>query len=156
MTRFENDGVFIQEKVWLKNSLSQQEGGWQCRGRSEYRNKLWRVTSHMDARGTYVKEIGRVSGWATGWQRANYCVLGGCLLSLSLCRRDFQYFLKVRPSSLLMCGCISSSSDLWLRMSLRRKPLFKSSCVWGLSGLAAQAWTTAQEDPYSWKIVFWL
>jgi len=25
MTRFENVGVFIREKVWLENSLSQQE-----------------------------------------------------------------------------------------------------------------------------------
>ena len=40
----------------------------------------------------------------------NYCVVGGCLLSLSLCRRGFQDLLKVRPSSLLiLCGCISSS-----------------------------------------------
>jgi hypothetical protein len=45
-----------------------------------------------------------------GWQRSKYCVIGGCLLSLSLCRRGFQDLLKVRPSSLLMlCGCISSS-----------------------------------------------
>jgi len=27
-----NAGVFIQEKVWLENSLSQSEGGWQGRG----------------------------------------------------------------------------------------------------------------------------
>jgi hypothetical protein len=40
----------------------------------------------------------------------NYCVLGGCLLSLSLCKRSFQDLLKVRPSSLfILCGCISSS-----------------------------------------------
>ena len=40
----------------------------------------------------------------------NYCVIGGCLLSLSLCRRGFQDLLKVRPSSLfILCGCISSS-----------------------------------------------
>jgi hypothetical protein len=40
----------------------------------------------------------------------NCCLLGGCLLSVSLCRRGFQDLLKVRPSSLLMlCGCISSS-----------------------------------------------
>jgi len=38
-----------------------------------------------------------------------YSVIGGCLLSLSLCRSGFQDLLKVRPSSLLMlCGCISS------------------------------------------------
>ena len=42
--------------------------------------------------------------------RSNYCVLGVCLLSLSLCRRGFQDLLKGRPSSLLMlCGCISNS-----------------------------------------------
>jgi hypothetical protein len=35
---------------------------------------------------------------------------GGCLRSLSLCRRGFQDLIKVRPSSLLMfCVCISSS-----------------------------------------------
>jgi hypothetical protein len=35
----------------------------------------------------------------------NYCVVGGCLLSLSLCRRGFQDLLKVRPSSLfILCG----------------------------------------------------
>jgi hypothetical protein len=40
----------------------------------------------------------------------NYCVVGGCLLALSLCRMGFQDLLKVRPSSLLiLCGCISSS-----------------------------------------------
>jgi len=36
----------------------------------------------------------------------NYCVIGGCLLSLSLCIRGFQDLLKVRPSSLfILCGC---------------------------------------------------
>ena len=40
----------------------------------------------------------------------NYCVVGGCLLSLNLCRSGFQDLLKVRPSSLfILCGCISSS-----------------------------------------------
>ena len=49
-------------------------------------------------------------GASHGWYRSNDCVLGGCLLSLSLSRRSFQDLLKVRPSSLLMlCGCISSS-----------------------------------------------
>ena len=48
-------------------------------------------------------------GGNRGMVESNYCVLGGCLLSLSLCRRS-QDLLKVRPSSLLMlCGCISSS-----------------------------------------------
>jgi len=57
-----------------------------------------------------VKEIWLVSGWAMGWRRSNYCVIGGSLLSLSFCRRDFQDLLKVGQSSLLMlCGCISSS-----------------------------------------------
>ena len=42
--------------------------------------------------------------------RSNYCVVGGCLLSLSLCRSGFQELLRGRPSSLLMlCGCISIS-----------------------------------------------
>jgi hypothetical protein len=49
----------------------------------------------------------RVSNGMTG---QNDCVTGGCLLSVSLCRRGFQDLLKVRPSSLfILCGCISSS-----------------------------------------------
>jgi len=32
MTRFENVGVFIREKMWLENSLIQYEGGWQGSG----------------------------------------------------------------------------------------------------------------------------
>jgi len=40
----------------------------------------------------------------------NYCVVSGCLLSLSLCRRGFQDLLKIRSSPLfILCGCISSS-----------------------------------------------
>jgi hypothetical protein len=49
----------------------------------------------------------RVSNGMTG---QNYCVIGGCLLSFSLCRRGFQDLLKVRPSYLfIFCECISSS-----------------------------------------------
>jgi hypothetical protein len=29
--------------------------------RSEYRNRLWRITTHMKVTGAYVKDIGRVS-----------------------------------------------------------------------------------------------
>jgi hypothetical protein len=43
---------------------------------------------------------------------SNSCVLGGCLFSLSLCRRGFQDLLKARPSSLLiLCGCISRQTE---------------------------------------------
>jgi len=56
---------------------------------------------------------GVVSEWGRGtmgWQRSNYCVSGGCLLSLSKSRRGFQDVLKFRPSSLFMlCECNSSS-----------------------------------------------
>jgi hypothetical protein len=48
-----------------------------------------------------------------------YSVKGGCLLSLSLCRRGFQDLLKVRASSLLMlCGCISSSTASLMSRSM--------------------------------------
>ena len=36
----------------------------------------------------------------------NYCVIVGCLLSLSLCRKGFQNLLKVRPPSLLLAQAI--------------------------------------------------
>ena len=39
-----------------------------------------------------------------GMAGQNYCVVGGCLLSLSLCRRGFQDLLKVRPSLFVLCG----------------------------------------------------
>jgi hypothetical protein len=52
MTRFENVDI-RREKVWFKNSLSQQQGGGQGSGGSEYRNRSWRVT--MEAMGRYVK-----------------------------------------------------------------------------------------------------
>jgi len=31
-------------------------------GGSEYRNRLWSVTTHMEAMGRYMKEIGPMSG----------------------------------------------------------------------------------------------
>jgi hypothetical protein len=37
-----------------------------------------------------------------GMADQNYCVLCGCLLSLSLCGRGFQDLFKVRPSSLFI------------------------------------------------------
>ena len=44
------------------------------------------------------------------WYSSNYCVSGGCLVSVSVYRRGFQDLLKVRPSSMfVLCGCISSS-----------------------------------------------
>jgi len=55
-------GVFIREKIWLENSLSRKEGGCQGRGSSEYRNRLWRVTTHVEAMGRYVKDTGHVLG----------------------------------------------------------------------------------------------
>ena len=35
-----NVGVLIREKIWLENSLSQLEGGWECGGGSGYRAGL--------------------------------------------------------------------------------------------------------------------
>ena len=54
------------------------------------------------------RKNGRVR--AMGWGKSNYCVSGGCLLSVSVCRRGIQDLLKGMPSSLFMlCGYISSS-----------------------------------------------
>jgi len=55
--------------------------------------------THMEVAGGYVKQNGSYQG-GHGMAGQNYCVAGGCLLSLSLCRRGFQDLLKVRPSSL--------------------------------------------------------
>jgi hypothetical protein len=65
-----------------------------------------------------VRDIRRVSG-----RGQNYCAVGGCLLSLSLCKSGFQDLLRVRPSSLLMlCGCISISIASLMRQSMH--PVF--------------------------------
>jgi hypothetical protein len=58
----------------------------------------------------YVKEklphVGMGKG-SHGMVVIGYYVSGGCLLSLSICRRGFQDLLRVRPSSLFMlCGCV--------------------------------------------------
>ena len=51
--------------------------------------------------------------------RSNYCVVGGCRLSLSLCNSGFLDLLGVRPSSLLMLyGCISISIASLMRRSM--------------------------------------
>ena len=61
-----------------------------------------------------VRDIRHVSG-----RGQNYCVVGGRLLSLSLCKSVFQDLLRVRPSSLLMlCGCISISVASLMRRSM--------------------------------------
>jgi len=73
----------------------------------------------------------------------NYCVIGGCLLFLSLCRRGFQDLLKVRPSSLfILCGCISSS------ISFPDEPIHVSS----FSG--EEFWVWNQDVLYSFLFKF--
>ena len=63
----------------------------------------------VEASNTYVREKEHCVSVRKGrheWQSLKYYVSGGCLLSLSMCRRGFQDLLKVRPSSLFMlCGC---------------------------------------------------
>jgi hypothetical protein len=46
-----------------------------------------------------------------GMAGTNYRVIGGCLFSLSLCRRGFPDMLKVRPPSLLIL-CYSTPTCL--------------------------------------------
>jgi hypothetical protein len=41
-------GVSIRERVWLKNSLSQLEGGWRVRGGSVFKGGSQRVMTHME------------------------------------------------------------------------------------------------------------
>jgi len=53
--------------VWLKNSLSQLEGGWRGRGGSIYKAGPVSLMTHMEVAGGYVKQIWLMSGWAKGW-----------------------------------------------------------------------------------------
>ena len=50
---------------------------------------------------------------------SHYYLVGGCLLSFSLCSSAFHDLLRARPSSLLMlCECISISIASILRRSM--------------------------------------
>jgi hypothetical protein len=73
--------------------------------------------THMEVAGGYVKQIWLVLGWAKGWQFKTIVVVDGCLLSLSLCRRGFQYLLKVRPSSHL-CFSLMLIREMLLKRKL--------------------------------------
>jgi len=74
--------------------------------------------THMEVAGGYVEQNGWYQG-GHGMTGQNYCVVDGCLLSLSLCRRGFQDLLKVRTSSLfILCGCISSSTASLMSRSM--------------------------------------
>ena len=56
----------------------------------------------MEACSKYVREERRCVGMrkgSHGMVEIKFCVSGGCLLSLSVCRRGFQDLLKVRLSS---------------------------------------------------------
>ena len=63
-----------------------------------------------------VSELGRIIWLGL---KSHCCVVGGCLLSLSLCNNGFHDLLRDRPSSLLMmCGCISISIASLMRRSM--------------------------------------
>ena len=63
---------------------------------SEYRNRLCRVTTHIETTGRSEEKGARQT----------------VVFFLSLCRRGFQDLLKVRPSSLLMlCGFTHTSTE---------------------------------------------
>ena len=62
MIRFENVGVFIWEKGWLENSLSHRNDGDRVGAGPSTETGCGVLTTHMEATGVYVKEIGRVSG----------------------------------------------------------------------------------------------
>ena len=90
-------GVPTWERVWLENSLRQLEGGGWGRGGSVYKAGCEGVMTHMEVAGGYAKQNSSCQG-GHGMVGQNYCVVDGCLLSLSVCRRDFKDLLKVRPS----------------------------------------------------------
>jgi len=84
MTMFKKCRGIHREKRLGSKWPEAVEGEWQSRGGSGYRAGR-RATTHMEARGWCGWEIWIVLGWSIGWQRSDYCVIGGCLLCLSLC-----------------------------------------------------------------------
>ena len=71
--------------------------------------------------GRYISGDVRAESHYLTWLglKSHYYVVGGCLLSLSLCNSGFHDLLRDRPSSLLMlCGCISISIASLMRRSM--------------------------------------
>ena len=114
MTGFEKSWSIYKGKFWLENSLSHRKEG----------DRLGAVQTTETGCGGCEGDRARVG------VRSNYCVLGGCLLSLSLCRSGFQDLLRVRPSSLFMlCGCISISVASLMSLSMYPVLAERSFCV---------------------------
>jgi len=94
-------GVFIPDRV-LTGKWSSQWKASDRLGAGRVHNRLWR---------------GQVYKCECGWDHCS--VLGGCLLSLSLCSNGFQDLLRLNPPSLLMLlGCISISMASLMRRSM--------------------------------------
>ena len=82
---------------------------------SEQRNRLWRAnTPQVEACSKYVR-VSQPHGRARkGNHGIDQYVSGGCLPTLSMCRRGFQDLLKVRPSSLFMLCWVFALCSLFL------------------------------------------
>jgi len=98
---------FGSEMAWAIRTEGDRAGGG-----SEYRNKLWRVTTYTEANGRMC-EGDRVSSGGQGMVEVKLLCLGCCLPSLSLCRNGFHDLLRVRPcSSFKSCACTSGSIQI--------------------------------------------
>ena len=101
MTRDGMCGVFIPDRVLA--------GWWRSQ---------WKASDRMGA-GRYTAGCGRgqVYKCECGWDHCG--VIGGGLLSLSLCSSGFQDLLRFKhPSLLMLSGCISISMASLMRRSM--------------------------------------
>ena len=85
----------------------------------------------------------RARNGSHGLIEINNYISGGCLLTLSMCRRIFQGLLNVRPSSpFMLCGSISSSMASLMSRSIcpflaEKSFVFSSLIIWSLLTLCS-------------------
>ena len=95
----------IWESVWLKNSLSQLEGGWRGRGGSVYKASSESLMTHMEVAGGFVKQI-----WLYG-MKTNWChYFIRILLDFYMFRAHRPIFRRVRTAVHTTIGSVSVRS----------------------------------------------
>jgi hypothetical protein len=114
VTKFENCWVTITGKGWLESAWANRTEGDRL-GLGPGTDQVVKGNDPHGGRGRVCeRDMSRVRV-GHGIAGQNYCVIRGCLFSLSFCRSGFQDLLKVRSSSLsvLLLLLFPQPTNLW-------------------------------------------